>query len=185
MPIASLSTLATGARQLVVHDALDTMSWPPTELVVVDAEHDGQSTPLAGAEISTFFAPRVEMLLRALAVSEEAGAFEHDVDAELGVRQVGGVALGGDADALAVDDQVIALGRDLARIFAVHRVAREQPGVGLGIGKVVDRDEFKSIIATLQYPRGATRRPIRPKPLIATFTVIANTSVAENQRARR
>src|ERR1700740_3790817 len=28
MPKASLSTLATGARQLVVHDALEMMAWP-------------------------------------------------------------------------------------------------------------------------------------------------------------
>jgi len=28
MPHLSFSTLAMGARQLVVHDALDTMSWP-------------------------------------------------------------------------------------------------------------------------------------------------------------
>ena len=37
MPIASLSTLATGARQLVVQDAFETTSVLVGQLVVVDA----------------------------------------------------------------------------------------------------------------------------------------------------
>src|SRR6185369_7201490 len=60
MPHPSLSTLATGARQLVVQDAFDTMwclawsyfSWF-TPITVV------RSSPLAGAEMITFFAPAV------------------------------------------------------------------------------------------------------------------------------
>src|SRR4051812_4439979 len=60
MPHVSFSTLATGARQLVVQDALDTMwclaasyfSWlTPITMVM--------SSPLAGAEMITFFAPAV------------------------------------------------------------------------------------------------------------------------------
>ena len=42
MPTASLSTLATGARQLVVHEALETTVCALVELVVVDAIDDGE-----------------------------------------------------------------------------------------------------------------------------------------------
>src|SRR5690606_867354 len=58
MPIASCSTLASGARQLVVHEAFETtviacvmVSWLTPYTTVA-------STSLSpGAEISTFFAP--------------------------------------------------------------------------------------------------------------------------------
>src|SRR3954466_1012123 len=58
MPIASLATLATGARQLVVHDALDTTWW-------LSLSYWSKLTPrttvtsgyVAGAEMMTFLAP--------------------------------------------------------------------------------------------------------------------------------
>ena len=64
MPKLSSSTLATGARQLVVQDALEMMwcfagsyfSWLMPKARV-------RSWPLAGAEMITFFAPAVEVLL--------------------------------------------------------------------------------------------------------------------------
>jgi hypothetical protein len=58
MPKESFSTLATGPRQLVVQDALDTIRWffgsylsSFTPITIV------MSSPLAGAEMMTFFAP--------------------------------------------------------------------------------------------------------------------------------
>ena len=90
------------------------------------------------------------MLLGAVAVREEAGAFERDVDAVGGVRQIGRVALGGDVDALAVDDDVVAVGRHLARELAVDAVVLEQPGIGLGVGEVVDADQLEPAIGPLE-----------------------------------
>jgi hypothetical protein len=66
------------------------------------------------------------------------------------VRQLGRVALGGDADALAVDDHVVALGADLAGEFAVDAVALEQHGVRLGVGEVVDRDQLEVMVVALE-----------------------------------
>ena len=58
MPKVSFSTLATGPRQLVVQDALETILWffgsylsSFTPITIV------MSSPLAGAEMMTFFAP--------------------------------------------------------------------------------------------------------------------------------
>ena len=58
MPKVSFSTLATGPRQLVVQDALETILWffgsylsSFTPITIV------RSSPLAGAEMMTFFAP--------------------------------------------------------------------------------------------------------------------------------
>ena len=44
--------------------------------------------------MTTFFAPGVEVLLRAVALGEEAGRLEHDVDAEVAPGHRGRVALG-------------------------------------------------------------------------------------------
>ena len=76
---------------------------------------------------------------------KKSGAFQHEVDAQFLVRQVRRIALRGHADMLAVDDQVVALGMDIAGVAAVHAVAAEQPGVRLRIRQIVDRDEVERI----------------------------------------
>ena len=83
------------------------------ELVVVDAIDDGQIGALGRGRDQDPLGARVEMLLAAFAVGEEAGAFERDVDPIGLVRKLGRIALGGDLDALAVDDDVIAVGLTL------------------------------------------------------------------------
>ena len=95
-------------------------------------------------------APASRCFCAALAVGEEAGAFQRDVDAVGGVRQLGRVALGGDVDALAVDDHVVAVGVDFAREGAVDAVALEQQGVGLGVGEIVDRDQLEPAVGPLE-----------------------------------
>jgi transketolase C-terminal domain/subunit len=86
----------------------------------------------------------------ARAVGEEAGAFERDLDAIGPVRQLRRIALGGHVDALAVDDDVVALGRDLAGELAVDAVMLEQPRIGLGIGEVVDADQLEPAVRPLE-----------------------------------
>ena len=76
------------------------------QLVVVDAIDDGQVGALGRGRDEDPLGAGVEMLLPAFPVGEEAGAFERDVDAQSPVRQLGRIALGGDRDALAVDDQL-------------------------------------------------------------------------------
>jgi hypothetical protein len=84
------------------------------QLVMVDAEHDGQVDFLGRCRDQHALGAGIEVLLAACAVGEEAGAFQRDVDAVGGVRQVGRIAFGGHVDALAVDDQVIAIDFDRA-----------------------------------------------------------------------
>src|SRR3546814_14457078 len=90
------------------------------------------------------------MLRRAITVSKETRAFQRDIDAQLGVRQVGRVALGGDAHALAIDNHRVAIRRNLARKGAVNAVAFEQQRVRLGVGKIVDRPQFETAVRALE-----------------------------------
>ena len=120
------------------------------QLAVIDAINDGQVDALCRRRDQHPLRARGDMRFAAGAVGEEAGAFERDVDAVGLMRQLGGILLRGHLDALAVDDDVAAVGRDFARVLAVHAVAREQPGVGLGIRKVVHADQFEPAIRALE-----------------------------------
>ena len=110
--------------------------------VVVDAEHDGEVRIGRGRGDDDLLRARVEVLLRALAVGEEAGRLEHDVDAEVAPRQRGRVALGEHLHLLAAgaDDAVAEL--DLARERPEHRVVPQEVGHRLRVAEVVDRDDL-------------------------------------------
>src|SRR3989344_4311115 len=97
MPHLSFSTLATGARQFVVHD-----------------EHEHGGVVLGGGRQDDLLGTSVQVLLRGDLVQEQAGGFDHHVGADFVPLQVGGVALLREADLLAVDDQGVALDRDFA-----------------------------------------------------------------------
>ena len=108
MPKPSLSsTCTTGARQFVVQLAFEMMwCFAASYLSLFTPMTTVMSSPFAGAEMMTFFAPAVEVALGLLGVGEEAGAFDHDLDAELLPRQRGGAFAHGEAfDLVAVDDQ--------------------------------------------------------------------------------
>ena len=105
MPTVSCSTLATGARQLVVHEALE-MTWccvAVVGLVEVDAEHDGHVRVGRRRGDDDLLGAGVEVLGGVLAVGEQAGGLDHHVGAELAPGQRAGIALGQHADLLAVD----------------------------------------------------------------------------------
>ena len=83
MPTASLSTLATGARQLVVHDALETTVCVLGQLVVIDAIDHGEVDAVGRRRDQHALGAGLEMRRRLVLGGEDAGAFERDVDAEL------------------------------------------------------------------------------------------------------
>ena len=120
------------------------------ELVVVYAIDDGQVDALGRGRDQDAAGAGVDMFLSALSISEEAGAFQRDLDAVRLVRKVGGVALGSDLDALAIDDDRIAFGLHVAGELAVDAVVLEQPRIGLGVGEVVDADKLKPAVGTLE-----------------------------------
>ena len=120
------------------------------QLVVVDAINDGQVDALGGRRNQHALGAGGEVLARTFGIGEKARAFERDVDAQLGVRQVGGVAFLGDADRLAVDDHLVALGRNVARERSVDAVALEQQGIGFRVRQIVDRDQFEPAVGAFE-----------------------------------
>ncbi len=147
MPKPSLSrTWTTGARQLVVQHALLTMvclagsysfSLTPMTMVLIFLV-----APLPGAERMTFLAPAARWPL-AFSFGEEAGGFDHVINAQGLPRKLPRLLGGHDAlDLVAVDHEsvvlflggVALLGLDLVLELAMHRVVLHLVGEVVGVG---------------------------------------------------
>jgi hypothetical protein len=73
---------------------------------------------------------------------EDAGALEHHVDAQLAPGQLGRIALGEHADAVAIDHHRVAIDRDGAVELAVRGVVARQVRIGVRVAQVVDRHDL-------------------------------------------
>ena len=105
MPNASWITLAIGARQFVVHEALrDDRVRRRVVVLVVDAHHDGDVLVLGRRRDDDLLGAAVDVRPGLGRVGEQAGRLDDDVDAEVAPRQRRRVALGEDPHGLAVDD---------------------------------------------------------------------------------
>ena len=131
MPNASSMTLTIGTKQLVVHEAFE-ITWCRGRVVlaVVDPDDEG-GVGVGGRRGDEHPAgPALEVGGGVVPRSEAPGGLDDHVDAQLAPRQRLGVALGEHPDALAVDDQVAAVGVDLAVEAAVGGVVAQEVGVG-------------------------------------------------------
>ena len=82
--------------------------------------------------------------------------------------QLGRVALGEHLDLLAVDGDRAVAGLDRARERPQRRVVLEQVGERVRVGDVVHRHELE--VEPRSQAARKKFRPMRPKPLIPTFT---------------
>ena len=73
---------------------------------------------------------------------EQAGGLDNVLGAYLGPGQIGGIALGGNGDGLAVDHDVVALGIDVAVELAVHGVILHHISQIVGGAQVVDAHDL-------------------------------------------
>jgi hypothetical protein len=141
MPTASCRTLATGARQFVVHEALG------LELVVVHAIDDRQVGAVGGGRHQDALRAGLEMGRSSLLRGEETGALQHDVDAQRLVRQLRRIALGSDLDRATADIDRVAGDLHFTVEAAVYRVEAEEVGIGLDRAEIVDRHDLDVLAA--------------------------------------
>ena len=92
-------------------------------------------------------APAVEVDRGLVARGEDAGALHRDVDAEVLVRQLGGVLDRRDLDLVAADVDRVALDHHFLREAPVHAVEAQQMRVGFDRPEVVDRDDLDVLAA--------------------------------------
>ena len=89
MPILSCSTFATGARQLVVHDALEmTVCSDLSTLWLTPYTMVGIDVLLARRRDHDFLRAAREMRAGLRLAGEQARALEHEIHAELAPRQL-------------------------------------------------------------------------------------------------
>src|SRR4029077_1863476 len=113
------------------------------EHLVVDAVDDGGVDVLApGGGDHYLLGAALEVRAGLRLAGEEPGALEHVLDADVAPGELGRVALGAHADAVAVHHHVVAVDLDLAVEAAVHRVVARQVGVGLRVAQVIERDDL-------------------------------------------
>ena len=125
------------------------------------------SSPFAGAEMITFFAPGGEVALGLLALGEQARRLDHVVDAQLLPRQLGGRLGADDRDLLAVDDQHVVgflvgarlLRADLAGELLLRRIVLQQVGEVVGGNDVADRDDLDVLAEQSLLVKGPENQP--------------------------
>ena len=87
--------------------------------------------------------PGPDMLFEILAPREGAGAFEHELDAEILPRQRQGVAHAQRMQPATGDRQVASLDEHGLRIAPVHRVEAKQIGEVIDVGQVVHGNQLE------------------------------------------
>src|SRR5690606_10352582 len=115
--------------------------------LVVDAVDDGGVDILAARGGDDDFLGAALQVGRGLFLGgEEARAFQHHVHAQVAPGQLGRIAVGQHADAVAVDDHVVAVDLDRAGETAMRRIVAGEVGVRLGIAQVVDGHDLDVVL---------------------------------------
>ena len=143
-PNSSRSTFTTGARQLVVQLALE-MTWccPRSYLSSFTPRTMVMSSPLAGAEMITFFAPASRCLAASSRLVKRPVDSMTMSTSRSPQGSFGGVLLGQDPDLVAVHHEGVFADLHGTRVAAVDGVVPEQVGERPGVGEVVHRHEVE------------------------------------------
>ena len=110
--------------------------------VVIDAHHEHGGIVLGGGGHDHVLGAGGNMTGRLLLGQEQTGGFDDVFGAYLGPRQVGGIALGGYGNGLAVDDDIVALGVNVTVESAVHGVVFHHIGQIVGGAKIIDAHDL-------------------------------------------
>ena len=119
------------------------------QLVVVDAVDDGEIGIVGRRGDEDALGAGVEMRLGLLLGSEEAGAFERDVDPERLPGQFRRVLDRGHLDRPGAAIDGVAGDHDLAGKAAMDRIEAQQMGIGLDRGEIVERHHLDVLAAGL------------------------------------
>ena len=114
---------------------------------VVHAEDDGDVGPLRRRGDDDLLRPRRHVLGGVVAIGEQPGRLEDDVDAEVLPRQLRRIAQRQHLELVAVDRNAVAFGFDARFQVAEHRIVFEQVGERLRARQIVDRDEVDVLVA--------------------------------------
>ncbi len=143
IPNSSSRTIASGARQFVVHEAFETIRWRGVRLASLTPMTIIPSISSFGGTVRmTRFAPAVRCFSSFSRVENDARRLHHDLDPQLSPRNPRGVLLGGHEDFPAVHPHRLGIRGDLVLEDPHDRVVlQEVRQVGV-VEEVVDRDDL-------------------------------------------
>jgi hypothetical protein len=137
--------------------------------VFVHAEHNGEVFVLRGGGDDDFFHGTAQMLLRFVGVGELSGGLDHDLSSDGVPGQGGGIFFLEDLDTLAVDRNIVGAGGDL--FGRLPRIESYLSRCARVLGSVRSLTATKSRFLSASAVR-RTLRPMRPNPLMPTFTAM-------------
>jgi hypothetical protein len=109
---------------------------------VVHAHHEHRRVVLRRRRQHDPLGAGLDVGARLRIIEEQPGRFDHVLGADVVPLEVRGVPLRGDADGLAVDDELAVLHVDRSLELAVGRVVLEHVGHVIDVDDVVDPDDF-------------------------------------------
>ena len=140
--------------------------------VVVDAQHQRQVFAPGRRGDDDLLGPARQVSGGLLGVGEDAGGLHNEVNPHLTPRNGRRVAFREYLDGAAVHDQVAVVGFHLAGVAAVAGIPLEQVGVGLGVGKVIDRRNLNcAFVALLVGPEHQPSDSSKPVDSYARYHV--------------
>jgi hypothetical protein len=142
------------------------------QLVVIDPHHDGQVGAIGRRRHENPFRPGLDILRRLGSLGELPGAFERHIDAEAAPGKLHRIAFGADRDLAAADIDPIVPAGDLTGEMPVNAVVSEEMRIGCDGAEIVDPDDL-DVLTAVSCTARRTSRPMRPKPLMATRTVMS------------
>ena len=120
------------------------------QLVMIDTKDDGEIGVFARRGNQHALSASSEMGRRFVLGSEDAGAFECDIDAHCFMGKLGRVLDGRHFDGTAADVDCVARNSDGVGETAVHAVETQEVSICLDGAEVVDRNDFDILPATFE-----------------------------------
>ena len=157
-PKVSWRTLTTGATQLVVQEALEMrLCWDGSYMCSLTPRTMVTSSFLAGALMTTFLTLPCRWAAAFLGIGEFTGGFHHHLYTAVLPGDVGGVLVGRDTDALAVNDDGVVAGLNMARERAVVAIVLEKVSVGLRVSQIINRYHLQLVgVEAMDSPENLT-----------------------------
>ena len=117
------------------------------EFLMIDAVDDRDVFIGCGRGDENFFGTCLNVLFGVSFLGEAARAFHRYIDAEIAPAELGRIADLQTLHALAVDDQVVAVGFNVAVEAAMHGIVFQQMRIGFRVGEIIDGDNFDIVAA--------------------------------------
>merc|ERR1719409_1838660 len=173
MPNLSSSTFAKGARQLVVHEALETMFAEASySSALTPTTYVGMSLPLAGAVMTTFFAP-AWMCLPAPGPSRKTPVPSMTMSMPIASQ---GRLRGSRSETTAMFLPLTEMVSSSTTLTSASNVPRMESylrrcAAGLAPPDWFTQTPWREVSSPSPRRTSSSMTPMRPKPLMATFTL--------------